>query len=120
MGDPRNLSFSTGSNQPKIIINSSEQVSVPVSAPLVLDTLLTIPTGSRTTPLPPRVVVRYNGIECPAFGSGFDTFTVLGVNVAFFVSYNSANDLVIESYSQEASPVDMTISYRIYKDARPL
>lgn len=118
MGDPRNLSFSTNFNQPKILANSFQAVVVPVSALFTPDTLFLVNTGAPTKPLPPRMAIEYNGVFCPAFGAGSDLLTVVGVDIAFIVSYDSSNRLVVQSYSQEAGTTNLTIHYRIYKDAR--
>ena len=119
MGDPRKLSFSTGFNQPKIIVNTSSVVSIPVSAPNVADTVLTVGTGVSTKPLPPRIAIEYSGTMCPAYGNGSDTFTVIGINIGFIAYFNGSNQLVVKSYSQELGSTNITIYYRIYKDAKP-
>lgn len=124
MSDP--ISFSTSFNQPKIIINSSRTVSVPVTAlpppppaPATLDTLLTIPTGAPRLPLPPRLFIEYLGTLAPAFGDSGATFDTFGINVAFFVAFDPSFNLIVRSYSQEAAPVNVVLHYRVYRDAEP-
>jgi hypothetical protein len=115
MSNPANLSFSTGFNQPKILVNDHEDVTVPS---LAISTLLTITTSSLTVPLPPRVFIEYNGKLAPAYAEGVNTRDVLGVDVGFLASFNSLNALIIESNSNEPSTVDLRIHYRVYRDAK--
>lgn len=110
MGDPRNLSFATTFNHPKIIINEPRQVTVPVSG-IVSDTLFTITTGLQRLPFPPRLYVEYGGVMSPSNATGLD--------IQFFASFNALNSLVVRSYSLEPSPVDLTVYVRVYIDARP-
>lgn len=119
MGDVKNLSFSTGFNQPKIILNSSRTVSVPVSVGTTPDTLFTLATGAERLPVPPKIFIEYAGELGPAFGSYGTTGTVLGIQVLFIASFNSSFDLVLRSYSLEVTPVDVTLYYRVYIDAEP-
>lgn len=113
-----NLSFSTLFNQPKILINDNQVVTVPVTAPGGLDTLLTIPTAATDTPLPPRVNILYNNIFGSAFGVTGDSSTVFGIGVQFVIAFDASFNLVIQSVSTEIVPVDVDIYYRVYVDER--
>jgi hypothetical protein len=129
MSNDKNLSFSTNFNQPKIILNGSQPVSVPVSAPLglppanaSLDTLLSVATGATSLPIPARVYMQVGNILAPVY-SDYPVvqdyyFLVFGKAFSLYVSFDSSFNLVIESYSVEASPFDATLYYRIYQDAK--
>lgn len=119
MGDSRNLSFSTKFNQPKIIANGFQDVSVPASPGASPDTLFTIATTAVATPLPPRIFVEYNGEMTEAAGDTGRASEVFGLNIQFIASFNSLNALVVRSRSLEVGSVDMRIYYRIYLDAEP-
>jgi hypothetical protein len=114
MADPRNLSFSTTFNQPKIIINSSQPVSI---AAFSSGVILTVPSGSPTKPLPPRLAIEKSGSFYPMFG-GSNNSTIIGSDITFIASYDSSNRLIVQATSNEAVTVTLTIHYRIYKDAR--
>lgn len=115
MGNSRNLSFSTGFNQQKIIINSSQSVTVPVSG-INPDTLLTVSTGQTVRPTA-RVFVEVGGTLIPAYMSSAATFNSIAKNTYFFCYFDSSNNLVIQSYSTDTYTA--TIYYRVYMDGRP-
>lgn len=119
MGDARALSFSSGTNQPKIIINSFRDISVPVTVGLGVDPLFTVETGASRLPLPPRLLVEYNDVLTQAAGDGSRILQALGVDIFFQSYYDNSNNLVIESHSNEGSPIAVKIHYRIYRDGRP-
>lgn len=114
MGNSRNLSFSTGFNQQKIIINSSQVVSVPST--FSPTTLLSVPTGQTIRPTA-RVFVEVGGVLTPAYMSQAATFNSIGKSTAFFAYFDASNNLVIQTTSLDAYTA--TIYYRIYKDGRP-
>lgn len=115
MGNSRNLSCSTGFNQQKIIVNSSQTVSVPFTG-VGPDTLLTVSSGQTVRPTA-RVFVQIGAKLAPAYMSQSATFNSLGKSTAFICSFDSSNNLVIQSNSLDTYSV--TIYYRIYKDGRP-
>ena len=119
MGDPRNLSFSTRFNQPKILADDSRDVTIPVSVGTTPDTLFTITTNATTTPMPPRLYMEYNDELTQVYGDTTRMVATLGLSIIFYAYYNALNALVVQSLSTEVGTVDVKIHYRIYRDARP-
>jgi hypothetical protein len=117
MGNARNLSFSTGFNQQKIIINSSQAVTCPALS-FTPDTLFTVSTGQTVRPTA-RVFVEIGGILAPAYASTAASQNSLGKAVAFLCYFDGSNNLVVQSFSNEATTTAARVYYRIYKDGRP-
>lgn len=118
MSDPRNLSFSTGFNQQKILLNSSVVVTVPTSAGTTADTLLTVPTGLLVVPTF-RAFFEHLGVLYPITRQ-FELTDTDKVGDGMTAGIDASFNFIIKSYNQDPPVTNVTLYYRVYKDSKPL
>lgn len=115
MDNAKKLSHSTTFNQQKILINDSDIVTIPSTSGLVIDEVVTVPTGLIYAPAY-RVFFEYAGVMYQV--AQYNWIQILALDT-IITGIDADFNFVIKTVNLGSAVANVTFHYRIYLDSQP-